>query len=108
MATPTSLPKVRYEGKKWYFDARLRQIRDVSNPHDFQSLSDVELAYFTELVNKPVRVVWKDEGRDAEGRSIGPAYAENGAGDLIHNYDWITWKDATTTAERLGVELHEV
>lgn len=48
--TPTQLPIVEYEGTRWYFDARLRQIRNVENPHDFQNLNDFELKYFHGLV----------------------------------------------------------
>jgi|CXWL01.1.fsa_nt_gi hypothetical protein len=48
--TPVGLPIVAYEGQRWYFDARLRQIRNVENPHDYEDLDDFELAYFTDLV----------------------------------------------------------
>jgi hypothetical protein len=108
MASPTKLPVIIHEGKKWYFDARLRQIRDVENPHDYQNIDDFEMTYFSGLANTPVRIVWKDEGRDDEGRALGRAYSENAAGDLVHGYDWITWKEANDAAERLGVELQEV
>lgn len=108
MTTPRKLPLITYEGKKWYLDARLRQIRGVRNPHDVQDLDDFELDYFTGLVARPVRVVWKDEGRNADGRSVGPAYGENAAGELVKNYGWISWKEADTTAKRLGVDLQEV
>ena len=54
------------------------------------------------------RIIWKDEGRDGEGRSIGPAYAENRAGHLVINYGWITWKEADNKARELEVELNEV
>lgn len=108
MATVKNLPVVAYEGKTWFLDSRLRQIRNTKNPHDFQDLNDFELEYLFGLVNTPVRIVWKDEGRDSEGRSIGPAYTENAAGDLVDNYGWITWKEANQTAEKLGLELQEV
>jgi hypothetical protein len=48
--TPTQLPIVEYENKRWYFDARLRQIRNVENPHDYNSLDDFEMEYFRKLV----------------------------------------------------------
>lgn len=54
------------------------------------------------------RIVWKDEGRDSEGRSLGPAYAENAAGEMVRNYGWITWKMAKNKADEFGVELQEV
>lgn len=47
--TPIALPVVAYEGKRWYFDARLRQIRNIENPHDYRYLNDFEFAYFEEL-----------------------------------------------------------
>ena len=48
--TPVTLPIVAYEGKRWHFDARLRQIRSIENPYEYQDLNDFELAYFDELV----------------------------------------------------------
>jgi hypothetical protein len=32
------LPIVELEGKKYFVDLRLRQLRNVDNPHDFMSL----------------------------------------------------------------------
>lgn len=40
------LPIVQYEGVKWFFDERLRQIRNIRNPHDFMNLNDFEVDYF--------------------------------------------------------------
>lgn len=60
------------------------------------------------LTNQIRRIVWKDEGRDSEGRSIGPAYAEDAAGHIVTNYDCITWKKADKIARALQVELQEV
>ncbi len=106
--TPTRLPIVAYEEQNWYFDARLRQIRNIENPHVYQDLNDVELAFFNDMAQGVVRVIWKDEGRDNEGRSIGPAYAENKAGKIVHNYGWITWLKAKHAAEAFGAEFDEV
>lgn len=52
------LPIVRYEGKKWFFDERLRQLRSVKNPHDFMDLDDFEMYYFKKIVRvgKPRKV----------------------------------------------------
>ena len=50
--TPAKLPIVAYEDKNWYFDARLRQIRNVENPHEFQDLNDFEMEYFQDLANR--------------------------------------------------------
>jgi hypothetical protein len=44
------LPVVRYERKLWFFDERLRQIRNVRNPHDFSDLDEVEMDYFKKRV----------------------------------------------------------
>ncbi len=44
------LPVVRYERKLWFFDERLRQIRNVRNPHDFIDLDEVEMDYFKKRV----------------------------------------------------------
>ena len=40
------LPIVKYEGKRWFFDERLSQIRNVKNPHDYQDLNEFEVEYF--------------------------------------------------------------
>lgn len=54
------------------------------------------------------RIVFKDEGRDTEGRSIGRAYAENTNGGIAINYGWITWKEAERLSNALGVDFQEV
>ena len=36
------LPKVQMKKKMWYFDARLKQLRNVENPHDYHDLSHDE------------------------------------------------------------------
>jgi len=54
------------------------------------------------------RIVFKDEGRDEEGRVIGPSYAENAQGRLAINYGWVLWRDAERLANALGVEFREV
>ena len=41
-----ALPIVKYEGKYWFFDRRLRQLRNARCPHDFIDLGDFEVAYF--------------------------------------------------------------
>jgi len=43
------LPIVKYEGELFFFDERLRQIRNIHNPHDFQDLDDFEMEYFKKL-----------------------------------------------------------
>jgi hypothetical protein len=40
------LPVVHSERKLWFLDKRLRQLRDVRNPHDFIDLNDFEVEYF--------------------------------------------------------------
>jgi hypothetical protein len=40
------LPVVRYERKLWFFDERLRQLRNVLTPHDFIDLNEFEVEYF--------------------------------------------------------------
>ena len=44
------LPVVRYERKLWFFDERLRQLRNVRNPHDFIDLNEFEVDYFKKRV----------------------------------------------------------
>jgi hypothetical protein len=44
------LPVVHYERKLWFFDERLRQLRNLWNPHDFINLNDFEVEYFKRKV----------------------------------------------------------
>ena len=44
------LPVVRYERTVWFFDERLRQLRNVRNPHDFIDLDEFEVEYFKRKV----------------------------------------------------------
>jgi len=44
------LPVVRYERTLWFFDERLRQLRNVRNPHDFINLNEFEVEYFKRKV----------------------------------------------------------
>ena len=37
---------MRYEGKLWFLDERLRQLRNVGNPHDFINLNNFKVEYF--------------------------------------------------------------
>lgn len=112
MRAPTRLPIIRHEDKRWFLDARLRQIRNVDDPHDLQNLNDFELDFFGKLAadpaDRPSHVIWKDEGRDDDGRSIGPAHTEDASGALLDNYGWITWKEADQLARALGLVLEEV
>jgi hypothetical protein len=39
------LPIVMFNGKKYYLDARLNQLRSKTNPHDFIDLTDLEVAW---------------------------------------------------------------
>jgi len=43
------LPVVEYKGKRYFLDDRLKQIRNVDNPHDF--------ADFEELDQSKIKVV---------------------------------------------------
>ena len=40
---PRRLPIVEYDGKKWFLDERLKQIRNIHNPHDFEDLNKDEV-----------------------------------------------------------------
>jgi hypothetical protein len=44
------LPVVCYERKQWFFDERLRQLRNVTNPHEWIELNEFEMAYFKRMV----------------------------------------------------------
>ena len=52
MDYPRQLPIVTYEGKKWFFDERLKQLRTVTHsPSDkleFQDLNDFEVQFFVD------------------------------------------------------------
>ena len=46
------LPIVAYQGKKWFFDERLKQIRSMRNPHEWIDLDEFEVYYFKKRVGK--------------------------------------------------------
>ena len=46
------LPIVTYEHKRWFFDERLSQIRNVKNPHEWIDLDEIEMEYFREKAKK--------------------------------------------------------
>jgi hypothetical protein len=50
----TALPIVNFESKRWFFDARLHQLRTVDRdqPLEFRDLNDFEMVYFQDLVEK--------------------------------------------------------
>lgn len=35
MDTPRRLPIIKYQGKRYFVDARLKEMRNVNNPHDY-------------------------------------------------------------------------
>jgi len=46
------LPIVTYERKEWFFDERLRQLRNVRNPHEWIDLNKFEMDYFKRRVKE--------------------------------------------------------
>ncbi len=40
------LPIVEYRGRRWCFDERLRQVRNVVDPYYYEDLDDVGMEYF--------------------------------------------------------------
>jgi hypothetical protein len=42
----SKLPTIAYKGKQWFFDARLKQIRNVDNPHDYIDLNESMMKFF--------------------------------------------------------------
>lgn len=54
----TQLPIVNYEGKKWFFDEKLKQLRTVTHgPKDkleFMNLNDFEIKYFKDKLKEAV------------------------------------------------------
>lgn len=49
------LPIISYEGKKWFFDERLKQIRAVNNPHEWLDLDDFGIEYFKERIKEKIK-----------------------------------------------------
>jgi len=41
------LDKVKINGKTYYLDDKLNQLRNVKNPHDFIDLNDFEVLYYS-------------------------------------------------------------
>ena len=56
---PGRLPIVRVQGSrvKYFFDARLKQLRNVNNPHDFLDLSTNDRDGIEWLVNQGRKTV---------------------------------------------------
>lgn len=48
---PKMLPIVEEEGEQFFFDERLRQLRNVNNPHDFINLNDFEMLYYQKKIS---------------------------------------------------------
>lgn len=40
-AVPGALPTIQWNGKTWFVDRVLNQIRNVENPHEFHDISDL-------------------------------------------------------------------
>jgi hypothetical protein len=72
----TELPKIREDNKTYYFDERLRQLRNVNNPHDFVNINDFEMQYYKEKVEK--------NKKSAKPRLSGKTVTEEDKG----KYDW--------------------
>ncbi len=49
------LPIVTYQRKRWFFDERLRQLRNMENPHDWMDLNEFEMEYFREKIRRQGR-----------------------------------------------------
>ena len=40
------LPIVKENDTEYFFDKRLRQLRNIKNPHDYVDLNEFEVAYY--------------------------------------------------------------
>ena len=43
-----ALPRIRIDGKEYFVDKRLSQIREVSNPHNFEYMTPEVIDYIIE------------------------------------------------------------
>ena len=57
------LPTVSYRSKTYFFDARLKQLRNVENPHDYLDLNDVESACVLAAVESGITRIDEDTMR---------------------------------------------
>jgi hypothetical protein len=46
----SELPKIKLGRKTYYFDARLGQLRNLKNPHDYRNLTDKETEEYKRLL----------------------------------------------------------
>jgi hypothetical protein len=46
------LPIVTYGRKQWFFDERLRQLRNGRNPHEWVDLNEFEMEYFRKRIRR--------------------------------------------------------
>jgi hypothetical protein len=44
------LPIVGHERKRWFLDERLKELRNVKNPHEFVRLNEFEIEHFRKKV----------------------------------------------------------
>ncbi len=45
----SALPTINWNGKQWFVDRTLNQIRNVENPHEFHDITELGLAVQTAL-----------------------------------------------------------
>ena len=45
------LPIILQDNMFYFFDVRLKQLRNCYNPHDFMDLNEFEVAHYQEIVN---------------------------------------------------------
>jgi len=50
------LPIVSYQRKKWFFDERLKQLRNIRNPHEWIDLNEFEMDYFKRRVERKIPI----------------------------------------------------
>ena len=52
MKTPRELPQIQIAGKTYYADERLRQLRNIENPHDYIDFDEYEIPVLLDIYEK--------------------------------------------------------
>jgi len=78
----SELPRIKRGDKTYYFDARLQQLRNVENPHDFIDLSPLETEEIKQKLQSPTKTCERCHGAIKKGEKC--SETDVGSGKFVH------------------------
>jgi hypothetical protein len=78
----SELPRIKRGDKTYYFDARLQQLRNVENPHDFIDLSPLETEDLKQKLQSPTKTCERCHGAIKKGEKC--SETDVGSGKFVH------------------------